>query len=68
MRIYYLNSSLSKKATPLRRSSRIRRAPVKCVCATCITTRANEDDDSASTSTTEHDPREFHIQFQIDGK
>ncbi|CAF3381007.1 unnamed protein product [Rotaria sp. Silwood1] len=36
-------NSSSKKATPLRRSSRIRRAPIKCVCSTCVTTRANEE-------------------------
>jgi hypothetical protein len=28
---------------PLRRSSRIRRAPVKCVCATCVTSRGTEE-------------------------
>jgi hypothetical protein len=28
---------------PLRRSSRIRRAPIKCVCSTCITTGGIEE-------------------------
>jgi len=37
-----LNSS-SKLITPLRRSSRIRRAPIKCVCSTCITTGAIQE-------------------------
>ena len=37
--IEYLNSLSSKLIAPLRRSSRIRRAPIKCVCATCIATK-----------------------------
>jgi hypothetical protein len=43
---------------PLRRSSRIRRAPIKCVCSTCITTRASEEH-SSSTSITNEDSGQF---------
>ncbi|CAF0880368.1 unnamed protein product [Adineta steineri] len=40
--------SSSKIIAPLRRSSRIRRAPIKCVCSTCITTRASEEHSSST--------------------
>ncbi|CAF3572142.1 unnamed protein product [Rotaria sordida] len=55
----------SKKITPLRRSSRIRRAPIKCVCSTCITTRANEEDPS-STSIINNDLQQKTFRQLID--
>jgi len=41
-------NSSSKPIAPLRRSSRIRRAPIKCVCSTCITTGAIEEHSSSN--------------------
>ncbi|CAF2943107.1 unnamed protein product [Rotaria sp. Silwood2] len=58
-------NSSSKKITPLRRSSRIRRAPIKCVCSTCVTTRANEEH-SSSTSIINNDLQQKSFRQLID--
>jgi hypothetical protein len=48
MYIYSMNRLSLKTIIPLRRSSRVRRASIKCVCSTCITTRASEEHSSTS--------------------
>ncbi|CAF0765196.1 unnamed protein product [Adineta steineri] len=57
--------SSSKIIAPLRRSSRIRRAPIKCVCSTCITTRASEEH-SSSTSIINDDSEHKIFQHLIE--
>ncbi|CAF3314926.1 unnamed protein product [Rotaria socialis] len=53
----FIDKNSSKKIAPLRRSSRIRRAPIKCVCSSCVTTRTN-DEHSSSISVTDNDLQE----------
>ena len=47
-----VQSSLTKK-TPVRRSSRVRRAPIKCVCAACLNSRALQEDSTSTLLDTE---------------